>query len=225
MTDKTPVITIDGPSGAGKGTLSRMVADRTGYLLLDSGALYRLTGVACLNKHVDMSDHPAVAKIAGNLDVQFIAQQGITQILLEGLDVTQKIREEAAGMAASQAGANPLARDALLVRQRAFRQAPGLVADGRDMGTVVFPDAQVKIFLTASAEERAKRRVEQLEIAGIVSDYEKILSDIRKRDHQDMSRKVAPLKPARDAVTLDSTAMSIKAVFEAIMAEIDAVLV
>ncbi len=225
MNHKVPVITIDGPSGAGKGTLSRLVAKETGFLLLDSGALYRLTGVACAKKNIDMENHPEVARVAGNLDVSFLVKDGRTQIILEKEDVTQKIREESAGMLASQVGSNPLARDALLVRQRAFRKAPGLVADGRDMGTVIFPDAEVKIFLTASAEERARRRVDQLNGAGVTSDFERILSDIKKRDEQDSNRKVAPLKPAKDALLLDSTSLSISAVFEAIMNEIETVLV
>ena len=212
-----PVITVDGPSGAGKGTLCRMIAEAKGFRLLDSGALYRLTGVACMKKGVDMDDLSAVAGVAKELDIEFVVVDGGTQVLLEKEDVSLQIREEEAGMRASKVGANTLAREALLERQRAFLGLPGLVADGRDMGTVVFPDAPAKIFLTASAEERAKRRVLQLEQAGVVAQYEKILVDIERRDEQDRTRKTSPLIPAEDALEIDSTVMSIQEVFDSII--------
>lgn len=216
-----PVVTIDGPSGAGKGTLCRLVAEATGYHLLDSGALYRLTGVACHKKGVDLDDHSAVADVALNLDIEFLIVPTGMQVLLGGEDVSKEIRLEYAGMAASKVGANPLAREALLDRQRAFQQSPGLIADGRDMGTTIFPEAAVKVFLTASAQERAKRRVQQLENAGQEADYSKILADIELRDEQDRNRASSPLVPADDATILDSTSLSIEQVFERVMSLVE----
>ncbi len=216
-----PVVTIDGPSGAGKGTICRLVAQKTGYSLLDSGALYRLAAVASLNAAIDLDDESAVADIAAKLDIQFVAESASTRVMLDGEDVSSDIRTERAGMAASKVAAYPQVREALLQRQRDFCKAPGLVADGRDMGTVVFPDAPVKIFLTASSEERANRRLKQLEDAGVSADYEKILADIQARDEQDSSRASAPLKPADDALILDSTTMDIDAVLRAVLTEID----
>lgn len=216
-----PVVTIDGPSGAGKGTICRLVAQKTGYSLLDSGALYRLAAVASLNAAIDLDDESAVADIAAKLDIQFIAEPNATRVMLDGNDVSADIRTERAGMAASKVAAYPQVREALLQRQRDFCKAPGLVADGRDMGTVVFPDAPVKIFLTASSEERANRRLKQLEEAGVSADYEKILADIQARDEQDSSRVSAPLKPSDDALILDSTTMDIDAVLRAVLTEID----
>lgn len=216
-----PVVTIDGPSGAGKGTICRLVAQKTGYSLLDSGALYRLAAVASLNAAIDLDDESAVADIAAKLDIQFVAESASTRVMLDGEDVSSYIRTERAGMAASKVAAYPQVREALLQRQRDFCKAPGLVADGRDMGTVVFPDSPVKIFLTASSEERANRRLKQLEDAGVSADYEKILADIQARDEQDSSRASAPLKPADDALILDSTTMDIDAVLRAVLTEID----
>lgn len=216
-----PVVTIDGPSGAGKGTICRLVAQKTGYSLLDSGALYRLAAVASLNAAIDLDDESAVADIAAKLDIQFVAESASTRVMLDGEDVSSDIRTERAGMAASKVAAYPQVREALLQRQRDFCKAPGLVADGRDMGTVVFPDSPVKIFLTASSEERANRRLKQLEDAGVSADYEKILADIQARDEQDSSRASAPLKPADDALILDSTTMDIDAVLRAVLTEID----
>lgn len=213
-----PVITIDGPSGSGKGTISRIVAEALGYGLLDSGALYRLTALAATLGSADMKDESAVADVAANLNVVFTVSKGGMVILLDGDDVTQQIRSEEVGMNASVVAAYPAVRRALLERQRAFALAPGLVADGRDMGTVVFPDAPVKVFLTASAEERARRRVKQLKEAGLFPDYETILRDIRARDERDSSRAAAPLVPADDAVVLDSTTLSIDEVLEAVLA-------
>ena len=213
-----PVVTIDGPSGAGKGTLSRLVANELGFHLLDSGALYRLTGVACDRKSVDMNNFEAVATVAAELDITFVVGGESTRVMLEGDDVSKVIREEKSGMLASKVGGNPLAREALLERQRVFRELPGLVADGRDMGTTIFPDATLKIFLTASAPERAKRRVLQLESAGHTADYEKILEDIEIRDMQDKNRASSPLVAAEDAIEIDSTALTIDAVFQKIIA-------
>ncbi len=218
----TPVVTIDGPSGAGKGTICRLVAQATGYHLLDSGALYRLAAVASVKADVNLDDETAVAEVARTLNIRFVAEGDTTKVLLGDEDVSLAIRTEKAGMAASQVAAHPKVREALLQCQHDFRQAPGLVADGRDMGTVVFPDAPVKIFLTASAEARAKRRLHQLQESGQTPDYATILADIEARDEKDSNRASAPLKPADDAVMLDSTTMDVHAVFTRVMAELKA---
>lgn len=216
-----PVVTIDGPSGAGKGTICRLLSEQTGYCLLDSGALYRLTAVASLRVGIDLGDADAVASVASSLKIHFVAQGDATLVYLENDDVSKEIRTERAGMGASQVAAHPRVREALLQYQRDFRQAPGLIADGRDMGTVVFPDAPVKIFLTASAEERAMRRFKQLQEGGASPDYDKILADIQARDEKDSNRSSAPLKPADDAIVLDSTLMDIDEVYRKVLAEID----
>lgn len=220
------IITIDGPSGAGKGTVCRRIATNLGFSLLDSGAMYRLTALDCIHKQVDLLDERAVVHVAQHLDIGFEAQAQTTVIRLGGHDVSQAIREEQVGMAASVIAAYPDVRTQLLQQQRDFAQPKGvpndafkgLVADGRDMGTVVFPSAQVKIFLTASAQERARRRVLQLESSGAQSiDHEVILKDIQDRDQRDSSRATAPLKPALDAHELDSTELSIDEVCTTIM--------
>lgn len=213
----TVVITIDGPSGAGKGTLCQLLATKLGYHLLDSGALYRLTALAAEKQQVSLDDSLALAQVAANLDVVFKPGDKGVQVMLAGEDVSAAIRQEHVGMNASKVAACQPVRTALLQRQRNFAQAPGLVADGRDMGTTVFPQAEVKVFLTASSAERATRRVMQLEQAGRSSDYDQILADIELRDKQDRERATSPLKPADDAVILDSTTMTIEEVLAAVL--------
>lgn len=212
-----PIITVDGPSGSGKGTICRLLAEATGFHLLDSGALYRLTALAAMRKTIDIDNQMAVADVAAGLEVAFVVRGQATQVLLENDDVTREIRSEVVGLNASIVAAYPQVRLALLERQREFSELPGLVADGRDMGTVVFPQAQVKIFLTASAEERADRRVKQLQEAHQSADYEDILRDIRARDERDSSRAASPLVPADDALMLDSTLLSIDQVLNAVL--------
>ena len=213
-----PVITVDGPSGAGKGTISHMLADTLGWHFLDSGALYRVTGQACLMEGVSWDDQPAVTEIARHLDVSFTAaESGEILVAYKGVDVSREIRTEEGGRGASTVAAIASVREALLARQREFQQAPGLVADGRDMGTVVFPAAPLKIFLTASALERAERRYKQLMAKGENVSLPRLLEDIEERDERDSSRDVSPLMPAEDAIVIDSTATSIEDVFAQVM--------
>ena len=222
MNRDVPVITIDGPSGSGKGTVAALLAAKLGWNFLDSGALYRLLAFAARNHGVDLTNEEALKLLAAHLDVQFgAAKDGHgMQIILEGEEVTSAIRNEQVGAGASQVAALPAERDALLQRQKAFREPPGLVADGRDMGTVVFPDAPLKIFLTASAEERARRRYLQLKGKGDDVNLASLLDEIRARDERDTQREVAPLKPADDAVQLDSTDLSIEQVLGQILSEV-----
>ncbi|RYY02271.1 MAG: (d)CMP kinase [Gammaproteobacteria bacterium] len=211
------IVTIDGPSGAGKGTLSQLVAKKLGYHLLDSGALYRLVALSAHKLNADISDEQTVAEIASRLDVKFDVAGDSTLILLAGENVTDAIRQESVSMNASVVAAYPKVRTALLQRQKDFVQTPGLVADGRDMGTTVFPEAQVKIFLTASAEARAERRYKQLSQKGVDVDIAEIVRDIKARDDRDSQREASPLKPADDALVLDSTLMTIDEVLKAIL--------
>jgi len=209
------VITVDGPGGSGKGTLARLLARRLGFHWLDSGSLYRVLALAALRRGVPLDDEQALAELARSLDVRFEAtDKGEPRVLLDGEDVSRELRGEACGDAASRVAALPAVRAALLDRQRAFCKPPGLVADGRDMGTVVFPDAPVKIFLEADLEERARRRHKQLKDQGIDANLPDLLDELAKRDERDRNRPVAPLRPAPDATILDSTRMSIDEVLE-----------
>ena len=200
MNTEAPVITLDGPGGAGKGTVSMLLAGRLGWHFLDSGALYRLTALAAANHGVELSKDSAVAVIAEHLDVRFDQNANGTQIVLENERVTETIREEQVGINASIVAAHHRVRDALLKRQRAFAERPGLVADGRDMGTVVFAQAPLKIFITATADERAQRRMRQLQAKGDLVEFDRVLADIVERDERDQNRATAPLRPA-DAVS------------------------
>lgn len=220
MIAPAPVIAIDGPSGSGKGTVAGLLAKKLGWGLLDSGALYRLLAFAARNHGVDLTNEEAMKVLAAHLDVQFVAKGEGQRIVLEGEDVTDAIRNEQIGAGASQVAALPAVREALLQRQRAFQEMPGLVADGRDMGTVVFPGAPLKVFLTASAEERARRRYLQLKAKGDDVNLASLLDEIRARDERDTQRAVAPLKPAADAILLDSTELSIEQVLERILSEV-----
>ncbi|WOH37949.1 (d)CMP kinase [Thalassotalea fonticola] len=217
MQESIPVITIDGPSGAGKGTVARVVAEQLGWNLLDSGAIYRVLAVAVQHHNIDVQLEDAIIPLASHLDVEFISKNGEARIMLEGEDVTDNIRTEEVGAVASKVAAFPRVREALLRRQRAFKEVPGLLADGRDMGTVVFPDAKVKVFLTATAEERANRRMIQLQQKGVDVNIGRLLSDIRQRDERDQNRKVAPLVPAEGALIVDSTELTIEQVVEKIL--------
>jgi cytidylate kinase len=215
MTGAAPVICIDGPSGAGKGTLSQRLATDLGWHLLDSGALYRVVGFAGRLAVVSLEDSDAVAAIARSLDVDFRPTDGGVSVWLAGEDVTAHLRTEAGGRDASTVAALPAVREALLLRQQELARPPGLIADGRDMGTVVFPRAPLKIFLTASAEARAERRFYQLQGMGESVSLARLLTDIQQRDARDQSRTVSPLVPAEDAIIIDSTALSADEVLQA----------
>lgn len=214
------VVTLDGPSGAGKGTISYMLAKRLGWHLLDSGALYRLLALAGLRHGISLHDEQALAELARVLEVEFrpADDSPVCEVILEGRDVSDDIRSETAGNNASIVAAYPAVRAGLLARQKAFQMPPGLIADGRDMGTVVFPDAAVKVFLTASAQERANRRYKQLKEKGFDVSLRGLCNEIKERDERDANRAVSPLKPAEGALLLDSTELSVEAVFEKIIA-------
>jgi len=205
-----PVLTVDGPSGSGKGTVGVRIAQQLGWHFLDSGALYRLVGLAATRAGTSFADEAGVAQLARNMDVSFrIAGSGEVRALLAGADVGDEIRTEDAGSWASQVAALPGVRVALLERQREFRRSPGLVADGRDMGTTVFPEATLKIYLTASPEIRAQRRYKQLMDKGFDVNLPRLLDEIRSRDARDAGREASPLKPAADAVVIDTSELSI----------------
>ena len=222
MSKATPhVICLDGPSGVGKGTICLAIAAHLGWFILDSGSLYRITALQVSRRfpELDISaiDETQIVDIAANLSVSYQQINDELVILLDGEDITQLIRNEKTGAKASQIAAIPAVREALLARQRAFLQAPGLVADGRDMGTVVFPDSVLKIYLTASAEERAQRRYKQLKDKGIDVNLSTLVEDLRLRDDRDMNRQVAPLMPATDAIVIDTTRLNIEQVTEEVM--------
>jgi cytidylate kinase len=213
MKNSVPVITIDGPTASGKGTVAHRVAQALGWGVLDSGALYRLTALSVLQSGGDSADPQAVARIAESLEVVFHAKG----ILLEGREVSELIRQEEVGNLASRLAPNPALRAALLERQRAFRRPPGLVADGRDMGTIVFQDADLKIFLVADVRARAQRRCKQLIEKGISANLEDLLADMRERDARDIERAVAPLLPAQDAHVVDSSTLTIEQTVQSIL--------
>lgn len=216
--DSVPVLTIDGPSGSGKGTISRLVTRQLGWNYLDSGALYRAVGVAAGWKDIDLGDPAALVRCAFDTRIDFEETGAGLRVLVNGSDATDELRTETAGAAASAIAAIAEVREALKARQRAFRRPPGLVADGRDMGTVIFPDAAHKVFLTASADERAQRRYKQLKDKGVSVTFAGLLREILARDARDASRAVAPLRPADEAVIIDTTGVAIDEVVARVLA-------
>ncbi|PID46127.1 MAG: cytidylate kinase [Proteobacteria bacterium] len=215
---QAPVITIDGPAGSGKGTVSQRVATKLSWHILDSGALYRLVAHAAMEKGCTFDDVDQLADIARNLEVSFLPEEGgVLRVILEGADVSSAIRSERTGEAASKVAVVSAVREALLERQRAFAELPGLVADGRDMGTAIFPDASLKIYLTASAEVRAQRRLKQLKDHGLSANLAGLVSDIQERDARDMNRDHSPLRPAEDAHIVDTSALSIDEVVSEVL--------
>lgn len=214
-----PIITIDGPVGSGKGSIAVMLASQLSFNLLDSGALYRVLALAIIKHGIDVADQAAIENIAINLDIKFNRNKlgQPAAVILEGIDASDEIRTEACGSLASKISGYAAVRSALMGRQRAFLTSPGLVADGRDMGTIVFPDAHMKIYLTASQEVRAQRRFKQLEFRDPSLNFADLLQEIKQRDERDMNRKIAPLRPAEDAVIIDSSDMTIDVVFSQIL--------
>jgi cytidylate kinase len=219
MAERIPVLALDGPSGSGKGTVGQLLAERLGWHFLDSGALYRVLGLAAAAKgEATLTDPAALAELARTLDIRFVPQPGgaPVRVVLDGADIGDRLRTEDSGRLASIVAAVPAARAALLQKQHAFRRAPGLVADGRDMGTTVFPDALLKIFITASPEVRAERRYKQLKEKGFDANLRRLLDEIRDRDARDAARAASPLKPAADACILDTSSLSITDVVDRI---------
>ncbi len=217
MAESVPVLTIDGPSGAGKGTVSKLLAKRLGWHFLDSGAIYRALAWAVLSRGVSLVDEEAVSRVAMEMTLEFICNESV-QVLVDGKDVTDELQTEECGRAASTIAAYPKVRQALLEKQRQFLRPPGLIADGRDMGTVVFPDAPYKVFLTASPKVRAERRYRQLKEQGFDVNLDQIINDLEERDRRDRERKEAPLKPAQDAVVIDSSGLTAQQVVDKILA-------
>lgn len=215
---EAPVITVDGPGGTGKGTLCAYLAGWLGWHLLDSGALYRVLALAAMDADTDLSDEAALARLARGLDVDFKrdGREGVIRAILNGKDATGRIRTEECGSAASRVAGFPRVRAALVERQHAFRRMPGLIADGRDMGTVIFPDAGLKLFLTASPEERARRRYKQLIEQGISVNLHRLSADIAERDERDSRREASPLKPAPEAIVIDTTDQNVAGVIETV---------
>ncbi len=212
-----PVIAIDGPGGSGKGTITTRLARHLGWHFLDSGALYRLTALAAIKKPADLYNEAELGEIAANLVIRFETTPDGVVSLLDEQDVSKRMRHEDIGAVASKIAAVPAVRAALASRQRQFRQFPGLVADGRDMGTIIFPDAKLKVFLTASAQIRAERRYKQLKDKGESVNLTRLFREIKARDLRDQTRSIAPLRPAEDAVTIDSTNLNIDEVFEKVL--------
>jgi cytidylate kinase len=212
MHNKVPVVTIDGPSGAGKGTVSQILAERLGYHLLDSGAVYRAAGLHALQTGANLDDETSVLESLDSMQAEFLPHAGGVQVRLDGVDVTPELRAESTAAAASKVAVMPRVRAALLDEQRSFRVSPGLVADGRDMGTAVFPDADLKVFLSASAQVRAERRAKQLKEKGIQVNMESLMQEISVRDERDCSRTYSPLVAAAGALVIDSSAMTVESV-------------
>ncbi|CAH9058255.1 Cytidylate kinase [Pseudoalteromonas holothuriae] len=223
MPASMPVITVDGPSGSGKGTVCRLLAEKLNWDVLDSGAIYRVLSLAALHHQIALDNEDALVPLAANLDVQFLIDPSSkkSKVILEGEDVSNTIRDEKVGAAASKVAALPRVREALLRRQRAFRSEQGLIADGRDMGTVIFPEAEIKLYLTASAQERANRRYLELNAKGLDVTLSGLLEDIKARDDRDMNREVAPLVPADDAIVIDTTELDAQQVFSKIVSILD----
>lgn len=218
--NSSKIITIDGPSGVGKGTLAKALAKHLNYKLLDSGAIYRLAALHCYKNNANLENESQVQQTLKNLNIHFRIEDDIVKAFLNNEDVTKEIRTEQTGMLASKVAAYPSVRDILLDKQREFATEQGLVADGRDMGTVVFTDAKYKFFLEADTKVTAKRRFDELEAKGLKPDFNKILADIEKRDFQDRNRKTAPLRPADDAIIIDTSNLCIKEVFDTVISKI-----
>lgn len=217
-----PVITLDGPSGAGKGTLASLLAEHFDFHILDSGAIYRLLALAALKENLDLDNENSMAALASRLEIEFRVIKGESvRTFLAGEDVSHQLRQEKSGLAASRVAVHPGVRSALLQKQRDFRKAPGLVADGRDMGTVVFADSPYKFYLTASAEIRAERRYKQLSELGVSATISALLQEIRDRDERDSSRKMSPLVPAKDAYVLDTSDLDASEVFRQVLEKLE----